>query len=406
MEVSTAFDGLPELDVASEAYQKEPFPIVEALHEDTRLAKSSRGLEVLAYDLIVDLLRDRRLTPPRTPELAARGATPALIEFCDFGLKMTMTAENHLRTRRIFNKGFAQSKIDDLRPWMRDLAEELIDDIDTSAPFDLVASFSDRFSISVLCKMIGLPMEDIDTFAHNNEEIGLWASDPLEPVLGRVDAALVAQTGYARKVMDERRREPRDDVITELVQMVDDEGTLSEAECANGIVDLMFAGHDTTRLQIPGVARAAMEHGYWGRLRGDKGMISDAVEEGMRHYPAAAYITRFAREEVEIDGVTVGDGAHVVLNLNAASRDPQRYPDPGGYRLDRDANFDVVFGAGLHRCLGHYLARAEVQESMAVLTARLPGLELTGEYEIGPGGGTLMNGFTRLMVGSGSPGGR
>lgn len=401
MATGSAIAELPYLDVDRDDYDSDPWAVVSPVRELSRVARSRRGLEVLAHDSILEILRDKnRLTPPLAVEFGEKGASPKIVQFIADGVKAFMEPETHKRARRIFGEPFRLSKIDAMRPRMRELSNELIDGFIEKGQSDLVADFSDHLSIGVLCEMIGLPVEDMPEISHYNQEVVLLNADPIEPVVPRVEAAIDALTAYVEALVAKRRAEPRDDVIGALIEAEATEGKLSAGELTAGIVDLMFAGQDTTRLQIPSITRALIEEDDWADLTERPEIIPAAIEEGMRWYPSVHHFKRIVREPgVEIDGIPMQVGDQVMLNVLAASRDPDRFELPNTFIVDRQPPlFEVGFGFGLHHCLGHAFARATMQEGFTALSSRLGGLEFAGPHEIGPGHGATVNGVERLPI--------
>jgi cytochrome P450 len=391
---------LPFLDVDGTVFQTDPLGAVTAVRGLARLARSRRGLEVLVHDTILELIPDRRLSPPLATELAASGASPMIIEFIAAGVKSFMDPEAHGRARRIFGQPFRAARIDAMRPQMSHTAHSLIDGFARTGYCDLVADFSDHLSILALCEMIGIPAADMPRIAHYLQDVVLINADPMGPVVLRIEAAITVLTEYVEDLIEQRRDDPRDDVIGALIEAERTEGGLSARELTAGIVDLMFAGQDTTRLQLPSIARALLEHDSWDRLRQEPDLVPSAVEEGMRWYPAVHHFTRVVRQEgVEVEGVPVPVGERIIINALAASRDPDRFADPERFDVRRAApRFTAGFGGGMHYCLGHAFARATLAEGIVALTSRLSRVKLAGPLEIGPGHGATVNGVERMPI--------
>ena len=391
---------LPFLDVRRPDFEDDPLVAIREVRAQGPVARSERGLELLTHDLVMAVLRDGRITAPRRPEFIARGASELVAQFIDDGVKSFMQPETHKRSRRIFGQAFRQHRIEDLRPRMRAVAEELVDGFAARGECELVGDFADGLSMVVLCELIGIPVADMAEILPYTQEVELILADPLAPVVPRIEEGIRHLTAYTEQLVAERRRDPRDDVIGILIEAEQTEGKLSSGELTAGIVDLMFAGINTTRIQLSSVVRALIENDVWSSLRDDPARIPGAMEEAMRLYPTIHYVHRIVREEgVELGGVTLAPGDHVVPNMLAASRDPDRFPEPERFVADRgEALYQVGFGFGLHHCLGHAFARATMLAGLEVLTERLQAPAFAGPLHVGPGHGASINGVEEMPL--------
>jgi cytochrome P450 family 103 len=154
-------------------------------------------------------------------------------------------------------------------------------------------------------------------------------------------------------------------------------------------VNLIFAGQDTTRYQLASAVLELIEHQAWARLRQDPALVPAAVEEALRLRPVTRFVVRIPREPIVIHGVTVQPRRRVILNLLAASHDPDRFDEPDRFRLDRPERFELPFGWGTHHCLGAALARSEMEAALSVLTASFTDVTLTQQPQLTPPGGML-----------------
>jgi cytochrome P450 len=288
----------------------------------------------------------------------------------------------HSRLRRLVMKAFTIRRIEQLRPWVQGLADELVDRmLEHGSPADLVDGFALPLPVTVICELLGVPYEDRDDFRLWSDAFlstSRFTPEQVEEYAGRL-------RGYMAGLVAQRRAEPREDMITALVAARDEEDRLSEAELLSLLEAILVAGHETTASQIPNFVYTLLTHpDQLALLRSDLDLVPRAVEELMRFVPlgAGGGIARYAREDVELSGVLVRAGEAVTVSLPSANRDESVFPAAERLDLAREGASHVGFGHGPHHCLGAPLARMELQVALRTLLERLPGLRLddpTGE---------------------------
>lgn len=378
---------LPDLDLGSDAFLADPHRVLRSLPQaGVPFARSVRGVEVLSYPLAWALLTHRGVdTPDHGPGHEVAGSA-RLTSFREDGLLLDMPREQHDRVRRVVIRPFSTARIEQLRTVMRRVANRLIDEIADPADCELVSAFTHRYSIEVLCELLGVPVQDIPRFESGTLDLRLAGSLPLEPMLPRVDAALETLWDYSAALLEERRRHPRDDFATDLVQSYDAEQTMTATQLVWSVANLLFAGHDTTRYQLASCVRALAEHrGGWQRAHADPELVPPAVDEGSRYYPVVQALQRIAHEDVEVEGWHVPRGTTLILNMLAASRDPEVFDSPDEYHLPRSGHaYQAVYGRGVHKCVGHALARTEMIEALTVLTRRFSEADVLGDVPVHP----------------------
>ncbi|HEY0803724.1 MAG TPA: cytochrome P450 [Pseudonocardiaceae bacterium] len=310
-----------------------------------------------------------------------------------------LSGDDHTRWRRLLSRSFTAKRVNDLRPRITEIAQELLDDMRAGErPGNLTAALSFPLPVRVICELLGVPHTDWERFARwSNLLLSTTAYTQDEINLGRV-----AFTEYLRDHIAAKRANPSDDLISELTGIRDaDDGRLSDAELMFTAMGLLVAGHETTANMISKmVAMLLADRTRWAALLADRAMIRAAVEEILRMDANAGFgIPRFITEDVELSGVTVKAGSTVVNSLAAANRDPDAFPDPERFDLTRGANAHVAFGAGAHSCLGQSLARAELQVVLGVLLDRVPSLDLAvGVSALQRRTGLVIGGLTALPV--------
>jgi cytochrome P450 len=379
---------LPVLDVMGAEFQHDPLGAISQVRESSRFAFSRRGIEVLAHDDVLALLRDDRLTSQSHSTYESYGAGEMLRAFASDGLLVGMQGERHDRIRRVFLAAFRARMIEQERGLMREVADRLSEQMRAcGAPVDFVSAFSSPYPMEVLCRILGIPSVDIPEFSAAATELHLLAQVPLDPGLPRIEAALHKLWDYCSDLIADRRAHPQEDTISALIEVQQTQGRVTDSELIWNMANLIFAGQDTTRYQLASSVRAILEvPGLWDRLATEPDIIAGVVEEALRWYPVVNFVVRIPVEDIVFGGVEMRAGRRVILNFQAASRDPERFTDPFTF-TPRPAgrhpqSFDLPFGLGMHFCLGAALARAEIQEALAVLSRDLTAVAVSGTPEM------------------------
>jgi cytochrome P450 len=392
---------LPFIDLDGEDWLRDPWKVARELRAKDprggRLACSRRGLEVLDYELYQRISNDALLDSRHDDSWADQGAGPLLLDFVDKGHLLTVAAERHLKIRRVMVRAFAISKVEQQRDWFTELANSLVDRFVDSGSCDVIQDFSHRYSIEILCHMIGVPSEDIPEFDRVTLEIALMHSYPLAPNVPRLESALQTLWDYVSDIVTRRRAAPEDDFISALIEAQEAEGRLSEPEMMWNIANLLFAGHDTTRYQLAATTMGIVRAGLWEELAQHPELVPAAIEEGIRMFPVVHVTYRVVRQApYVVDSVEVPRGTILCLNWFAFNRDPRRFENPDTFDVHREGfAHRLPFGGGLHKCIGHVLARADLEAGLEVLTSRLTDVQIADDspwhpYSGGMGGPTRM----------------
>ncbi|MDR8413766.1 cytochrome P450 [Nonomuraea sp. 3-1Str] len=341
-----------------------------------RLPSGDTAQLVTRYDDVRALLTDPRFR--RGGQDAARVATTP-----DGGLfarnTMSITeGEGHRRWRRLLTRSFTIKKIETWRPRVQRMADDLVDAmLEAGPPADLSARLGLPLPVQVICALVGAPAEDQDRFAHWSQVMLTLTRHTQE----EVQRAYEEFDAYVSALVDARRADPGDDLLSELTQVSDSEdGRLSHEELIATVRALLLAGHETTSNMI--VIMTAMllsERERYQAVIDDPGLIPGTVEEVLRLDSTLSVVgfPRVAGEDLEVGGVPVPAGSTLIPCRPAANRDPRKFDDPDRFDPHRtNANQHLTFGAGPHFCLGQPLARLELQVVLDTLTRRLPTLAL------------------------------
>ena len=293
---------------------------------------------------------------------------------------LLMDPPDHKRIRGLVAKAFDARRTEAMRPRVRDLAHRLIDAFEADGEGDLVARFTYPLPVIVICEMLGIPEEDHHRFLERSRIAGR-AIDPT-PMTGQelADANAGAEDthAYFSGLLDARRAEPRDDLLTALVQAETEDGHLSYDELIANVSLLFGAGHETTvNLMGNGLLALWRNPEQLARLRGDPSLMPSAVEEMLRFDSSVQLTGRKALEDVDFEGHRIRRGERILALIGAANHDPAAFSDPERFDIGREERRPLSFGGGIHLCLGAQLTRVEATEALAVLLERLPGLELT-----------------------------
>jgi cholest-4-en-3-one 26-monooxygenase len=299
----------------------------------------------------------------------------------------------HGPLRRVASPKFTPKAMRARRQDIERIAVELVDQVladtavaDRSGEIDFVDRLAAPFPLAVIAWTLGVPREDIGLLHRwTNEVIGKNDPEyrrPDESPGQTIKRARGELHAYFAELVDQRRREPQDDLVTELSQAEVEGRPLTPEELVSYCELLVEAGNETTRNAISGGLIALIEHpGEWDRLRADRDLLPDAVEEVLRWVSPISHFTRTATEDTEVRGVTIRAGQQAALYFAPANRDREVFDDPFAFRVDRTPNPHLAFGFGEHFCLGAHLARVELDVMLGLLLDRFEGFEVAGPVE-------------------------
>lgn len=333
------------------------------------------GWLVTGYDAVRRLLADTRFSsrsdigilhvPYETPGMPVATEPSPQVP----GLFIAMDPPDHTRLRRKLTGAFTVRRMKQLEEHIVDVVERQLDEMEhLTQPVDLVKEFALPVPSLVICELLGVPYADRATFQVNTAKF-LVKDQALDEKM----AAYGALTGYLAELAALKRATPGEDILSDLAR--DDDLTVEELIGVAFL--LLLAGHETTANMLALGAFALLEHPeQLAELRADPDLMPDAVEELMRYLAVADIFYRYATEDIELGGETIGQGSTVVVSLLAANRDPLRFDNPDTLDIHRTARGHLSFGHGVHLCLGQQLARLEMRAGFEGLLRRFPNLEL------------------------------
>ena len=384
------------------AVQEDPWHYYSLLRREAPVYKDPHtGLfMVSSYDRVVEVLKSWPVFSNRfgialggegggsgdgeNPFAGAATAEEAEAEVAAGGLErplmpvdtmLTADPPEQKRYRSLVDKAFRLKRVRSLEPRMRELAHQLIDDFIDDGRVELRSAFAMPVPLTIIAEQLGVGADDLEMFHR-------W-SDGFVAQLGGMASAEERQQAqelifefqrYFANIVVSRRKEPKDDIISDMVNArVDGERPLDMPECLSILQQLLVAGNETTASTIcEGMRLFAENPDQWEKVRRDPGLIPNAVEEILRHATPTANMWRVCKEDTVLDGVEIPAGAMVMIRYGAANRDEKVFPDPDRFDVERaNANEQIAFGLGIHYCLGAQLAKSELVKSIEVLSERL-----------------------------------
>lgn len=378
-------DEAPFVDIFSVEFQDDAASVLDPLRSESWIVRTPIGALVISREHVHQLLSDRRMRSAVDRIVAMQGVDDgSLAERIGTSI-LAREGEDHARLRRLVSRAFTPRAADAHRPRMREVLAELVEPHLDASRCELVGDIADHYPIRVMCHVLGVPESDHEQFVAWGRAMTWALSFNLSGHREEVEWGLQHLDAYVSDLIPERRANPREDLVTALVQAREADDTLTDDEIQMLVAALIFAGFDTTRNQL-GLAMAlfADHPGQWEALGADPSLAPRAVEEVMRFRGAVGAAPRWVPEDFEYDGYLLPAGTLVSLGTSAANHDPSAYEDPGKFDITVEREPHFTFGGGPHYCLGASLARAELQEALAMLAPLMPGLALDGEPEYRP----------------------
>ena len=313
-------------------------------------------------------------------------------------MMVNMDPPKHSGLRDLVNKGFTPKMIRRMEPHVRDIAATIIDNVIEKGECDFVVDIAAELPLQVIAELIGIPQEDRhQIFQWSNQMIAV--GDPeYSPTMDVATKAAAGMFEYSSKLTADRRENPKDDLLTVLLNAEVEGEKLEDTELNMFFLLLAVAGNETTRNLIAGGMLTFFENpDQWQRLKDDPDLMPTAVEELLRWISPIMYFRRTASKDTEIHGQKIKEGDKVTLWYGSANRDPDAFENPDSFDVGRDPNPHVALGAGgPHFCLGASLARLEIRLMFEEITKRLPDIQLAGDVSLLHS--FFVNGFRHIPV--------
>jgi cytochrome P450 len=384
-------------DPTDAGFLADPYPTLAALREESPIfyEESLERWFVTRHADVRACLRDRRLGRNfrhvgGDDEFGATPLDPRWQGFWDTERWSLLWLEppDHTRIRRLVAAAFTPRSVERLRAPAAQLARELLESPAERGRMELLRDYAQPYSIGVICRMLGVPTDrGSDLLDWSHAMVKMYEFDTTDAQASAATEAAGEFRGYVLDLIERRQREPRDDMVTALVEARVDGGRLTEAEIVSTIIVLLNAGHEATVNTLGNGIRALLRHREeWDRLVAGEVTPALAVEELIRWDPPLQLFERWVLEDgVAIAGRPVAEGEKLALLFGSANRDPRVFPDPECLDIERgNAAEHIGFGGGIHVCIGAPLARIELEASLRTLVDQAPRLELAAEPRRNP----------------------
>lgn len=389
------------------ANQEDPYPRYRRLREIDPFHRSPLvpGYVLTRYQDIVDALADARLSSDerhwkRYPMIAARRRNMGLPEpYTDGGTGMLrIDPPDHTRLRSLVSRAFTPRAIERMRPRVEELAHHWLDRAAAKGEIELVSDFAAPLPVTIIAEMLGVPTEDHERFRHWSDEgvrvLGFGNGDD-------VRRSLIAQAElrtYLEEIVEKRRLDPRDDLLSGMIVAGEDGDRLTPGELFAQTMLILVAGNETTtNLISTGVVALLRNPEQLERLRADPDLIPSAVNEFLRYDSPVQLTSRMAPTDLEFKGNHVSKGDQLILLLAAGNRDPAAFTDPESLDVGREEERPLSFSHGIHYCLGAQLARLEGEIAFRALLEAFSEIELATD-RVEWGENTVLRGPKRLPL--------
>ncbi|HMO94897.1 MAG TPA: cytochrome P450 [Tepidiformaceae bacterium] len=368
------------------AYQENPFTLLDEVREAGRIhydAMLGRYL-VARFEDVYAILNDRELMVD--PRKAAEGTFNRIFNRAEMiegrnvePSMLFLDPPDHTRLRALVSKAFTPRSIERMRERIGEIANELLDEVEGQASFDLMAAYCQPYPTIVIAEMLGVDPKDQADFKRWTDDSVAAGFDPFasEEKKKRAQEAGEAMNAYLRKTIAERRAEPRDDLITAMLQAEDDGDFFNDEEVVTMIGLLLGAGNVTTTDLLGNGFKNLFQHpDQVQMLRNDPSLIVNAVEEMLRYEGPVTFSARITPDAREVAGCPVAGGQSIMVALGGANYDPRLHKDPHKFDITREDVDHVAFGGGRRYCLGAPLARLEAQIGVLTLLNRFPNIRM------------------------------
>ncbi|HEV3400255.1 MAG TPA: cytochrome P450 [Acidimicrobiales bacterium] len=362
-------------------YRADPYPLYDWVRENDPVHRAPDGNWVLVrYADASFVLRDPRFSNNPSwlgPEAMAQGATSP-IRVAGSRVMMFLDPPDHTRLRSLVSKAFTPKVVEGLRPRIQALVDEALDAVAEQGEMDVLADLGYPLPTIVICELLGVPVEDRELFKD-------WSADASRLLDGHLPAdvetrglaATMHLAQYFTDLVQKRKAEPRDDLLSAMIAAEEGGQRLTHEELLTTSTLLLLAGFETTMNLVGNGVLMLLQHpAELDRLRADPTLDRAAVEELLRFEGPVHVTARIATTDVEVGGQLIRKGEQAAVVLAAANRDPDQFPDPNRLDVGRADNRHLAFAAGAHYCLGAALARIEARAAIATLVRRFPDLAL------------------------------
>ncbi|KFN01767.1 cytochrome P450 [Bacillus clarus] len=377
------------MDLASAEFKEDAYEIYKESRKAQPILfvyKGELGTEwlITRYEDALPLLKDNRLKKDPVNVFSQDNMQLFLsVENSDHLTTHMLNSDppNHGRLRSLVQKAFTPKMISQLEGRIQRIADTLLDNVQQKGSLNLVNDYAFPLPINVISEMLGIPKEDQEKFRIWSHAVIDSPETPEE--IKATEMKLSEFITYLQYLVDVKRKESKDDLVSALIQAESEGHKLSARELYSMIMLLIVAGHETTVNLIANTVLALLEHPDQLQLLKEKpNLIDSAIEEGLRYYsPVEVTTARWAAEPFEIHDQKIQKGDMVIISLASANRDENVFENPEEFNITRENNRHIAFGHGSHFCLGAPLARLEAKIAISTLLKRMPTLQIKGGRE-------------------------
>jgi cytochrome P450 len=348
------------------------------------LAAGDLGFFVLDREASEFILRSKKVKFPGLQVAEIFGVTEGpLYEEITRNI-LNIDGDDHRRLRNLVNPVLTPRAVERYRPAMRGFIEQLVGEVAADGRCEFVDAIAKPYPALVIATVMGAPLEDASRLYYWSNWIQRQFSADLADKRAEIEQAVVEFYEYVGALLERRRSDPGDDLVSRLLAAEHEGDRLSDVECVNLVLNVLIGGVDTSQSQLAHAVRLLAQHpDQWRLLAEDPSLAGRAVEEALRFEPIVPFTARIVMEEFDYRDVTFPTGTIVMISAFDGNRDPEMFASPEEFDItaDRERTKPMTFGAGIHYCLGANVARAELQEALAFLPGAMPGLELDGTPE-------------------------
>ena len=389
MPIPVAELDLPMYEPAADMSRRMSLDELEAFRSQSWLIRVPFGYQVLDHDDCIAVLKDKRWHQAIRLLTAMSGITDE--EYLARRQRTSILSaegDEHQRLRRLVSGAFTPRSADRLRPFMREVINGLLDPVIETGRVELVADVCEPYPIPIVCELLGAPKEDWPLFSQWATDIFKIFDADVANHTKTIMAASDAMDAYVENLIEVRRNDPREDLLSDLIAAEEAGDRLSTEELVMLAEAVLLAGTDTTRNQLACALAVFAEHpDQWALLAEKPELAPRAAEESLRYLGAIRGTGRFASTDIVYRDILFPEGTLIFPNFVGANTDPDHFdaPDEFDITAQRESTH-LTLGFGLHYCLGANLARSELQEALVIMSQRMPNLRLDGEPVYKPAG--------------------
>ena len=361
-------------------FVNDPYPVYATLRRNSPVTRvtSPHGFDMWCLARYSDVKAS--LVDPRLSR-DLRNAPPGVVKYTGGADLLTnknllsVDPPDHTRMRKLVQPAFSTRRVRELEAWIEGIVDRMLEGMEGREQIDLIHAFGFAIPLTVICRILGIPVEDRPIFRRWMD--GLVMSGSGEAAADRLRTSQAKLAEYCLELISRKRAEPDGALLSDLVTIMDEEGILTEDEFVGLTFHLLIAGHETTVGLLTNGMKLLLMH---PRIREELESAPDlwplAVNEMVRFEPPLGISMAIAMEDVEYSGITIPRGEVVAGLLASANRDPEQFKDADVFDIHRVDNKHLGFGAGIHRCIGAILALTEARIALPALLKRYPNIEL------------------------------